>query len=88
MSENPMPEKSCTTSQYAEIGQDFSRERYVCGDLSAADFGLLPWIYGYGRFDLLDGESILHVRAWLDRMTARPSFGANFQVEGRPFEAG
>lgn len=59
---------------------------YVCGDLSAADFGLLPWIYGYGRFDLLESESFSNVQAWLDRMTARPSFRANFQVEGRAFE--
>ena len=60
---------------------------YVCGELSAADFSLLPWIYGYGRFDLLEMGTMPNVEAWLARMTARDSFGKNFQKEGRPFES-
>jgi len=61
-------------------------QHYVCGELSAADFSLLPWIYGYGRFDLLEVGTMPNVEAWLARMTERDSFAKNFQVAGRPFE--
>ena len=58
---------------------------FVCGALSAADFSLLPWIHGYGRFDLPEPGVMPHVEAWLARMKARASFGENFQKEGKAF---
>lgn len=57
---------------------------YICGNLSAADFSLLPWIHGYGRFGLPDAGTMSNVEAWLARMRARPSFEENFGKAGRP----
>lgn len=61
---------------------------YICGELSAADFSLLPWIHGYGRFNLPEEGTLPKVVAWLSRMTGRPSFGENYQKEGRPADFG
>lgn len=66
----------------------YTQSAYVCGGLTAADFSLLPWIHGYGRFGLPEEGAVPHVVAWLERMRGRPSFGANFQKEGRRVDFG
>lgn len=58
---------------------------FICGGFGAADISLLPWIHGYGRFDLPEAGTMPNVEGWLKRMTARASFGENYQVVGRAF---
>jgi len=69
----------------AKMDAALANTPYVCGELSAADFSLLPWIHGYRRFDLPEAGSMPNVDAWLNRMTQRPSFAVNYQQKGRPF---
>lgn len=61
-------------------------EEFICGPLTAADFGLFPWVHGYQRFDLPPQGMFPHVVAWRDRIAVRPSFKTNYQKRGRPFE--
>lgn len=45
---------------------------YVAGDYSIADMALLPWCRLYERHDLTDSD-IPNVKAWIDRLLARPA---------------
>lgn len=59
----------------------------VGGALSAADLACFAWLHGYARFDLPSAwDRHPHVRDWLDRLRARPSFAAAHGAVGRPFE--
>lgn len=68
----------------AELEAALAASAFVVGDtLTAADVALLPWVYGYKRFDLFHGDTLYpHVRAWRDRMIARASFKRNYKVAG------
>jgi glutathione S-transferase len=58
----------------------------VGGALSAADLSCFAWLHGYARFDLPTAwDHHPHVRDWLDRLRARPSFAAAHGAMGRPF---
>ncbi len=61
---------------------------FVMGDaITAADIALLPWVYGYKRFDLFAGETAYpNVRRWRDALIRRESFTSNYKVAGEPLE--
>jgi glutathione S-transferase len=61
---------------------------WLTGVLSAADFSVFAWIYGYGRFGLPDAWEVFpNLKAWLERLAKRPSFAASYQQQGRPFSS-
>jgi glutathione S-transferase len=55
---------------------------YIIGTLSAADNALLPWVYGYKRFDLLQPGHFPAVESWLAELSQRQTFTANYRVKG------
>ena len=60
---------------------------WLCGNLSAADFSVFAWVYGYKRFDLPSSwDDYPRVKTWYNRLEARPSVAKSYQKEGRPFK--
>ena len=61
---------------------------WLCGDLSAADFSVFAWVYGFKRFDLpASWDKYPRVRSWYQRLEKRPSVAASFQKKGKPFRS-
>lgn len=59
---------------------------WLCGDLSAADFSVFAWVYGYKRFNLpASWDQYPEVQSWYKRLEVRPSVELSYQKEGRPF---
>lgn len=60
---------------------------YLCGDLSAADLSVFAWVYGFKRFNLPESwENYPLLLGWYQRLEQRPSVGASFNKEGKPFK--
>lgn len=65
-----------------------SQHEFICGEFSAADIAVLPWIYGFRRFEgLLDAERFGHVVAWCENLSQQDAFQNNYRVKGTPFQA-
>ena len=65
-----------------------SKNTWLCGDISAADYSVFAWVYGFARFDLPSSwDAYPHVHAWRERLAARPGVTASYQVKGRTFQA-
>jgi glutathione S-transferase len=69
----------------AELEASLARQPYVCGDFSAADIALLPWVYGFQRFNLPERGQFLHVERWRDQLSSRATFRDNHNRAGYPF---
>ncbi len=70
----------------AALEEKLARKDYLFGPFGVVDIAFIPWLYGYRRFDgLLDASRYSAVDAWVDRVSARPSFRANHQKKGVPF---
>ncbi len=67
------------------LENELSQQPYMLGDFSVVDIALLPWIYGYQRFDFPFAEQFPKVLDWLTRLINRPSFQDNYHKQGRPF---
>jgi len=67
-----------------ELDAILEHQAFVCGEYTAADTALLPWVYAFRRYDLPVAGSCPHVIAWRDRLVARPSFAANYKQAGEP----
>lgn len=63
-----------------------SDKNYLFGAFGVVDIAFIPWIYGYNRFDMLDKAKYPTVVEWVDRITSRESFIANYQKVGRSFK--
>lgn len=62
---------------------------WLTGTFGAGDLSVFAWLYGFRRFDLpTSWEAFPHLRTWLDRVSARPSFAASYGRVGRPFDRG
>jgi len=60
---------------------------WLCGDLSAADFSVFAWVYGFKRFDLPESwDNYPNVQSWYKRLEARPSVAASYGQKGQPFK--
>ena len=60
---------------------------WLCGDLSAADFSVFAWIYGYKRFDLPEAWARYpNIQMWYQRLENRPCVQSSYQKTGKPFE--
>ncbi|MEQ8674845.1 MAG: glutathione S-transferase family protein [Aggregatilineales bacterium] len=59
---------------------------YVLGEFSVVDVALLPWVYGYQRFDLPEAGQFPHVVAWRDALSSRQTFLDNHNKTGVLFE--
>ncbi len=69
-----------------DLESTLSGSDYLFGDFGVVDIAFIPWIHGYRRFDgLLDPAQFPQVDAWVNRMSERPSFKANYQQKGIPF---
>lgn len=61
----------------------------VGGALGAADLSVFAWLYGFRRFGLPPTPAAFgRLRAWSERLEARPSFAASYGQVGRPFDPG
>lgn len=61
---------------------------WLCGDVSAADFSVFAWVYGYKRFDLPKSWDMYpKVQGWYRRLETRPSVAVSFQNKGKPFRS-
>lgn len=69
-----------------ELESRLAKHDYICGEFSAADIAVLPWIYSYKRFDLLDEVRFPHVIAWYRHLSESKSFVDNYRVTGIPFQ--
>jgi glutathione S-transferase len=62
---------------------------WLTGSLTAADFSVFAWLYGYRRFGLPPDLAAFPALAdWLQRLTSRPSFAASYGRVGEPFDPG
>lgn len=60
--------------------------QWLCGDLSAADFSVFAWIYGYKRFDLPSSwNNYPKVLEWFQKLEKRPSITSSYQQQGKAF---
>ncbi|MEX2541410.1 MAG: hypothetical protein WD314_06360 [Trueperaceae bacterium] len=60
---------------------------WLAAELSAADIAVFAWVQGFSRFgDRFGLTGLRHVRAWVESMAGRPSYGSSLGVVGRPFE--
>ncbi|MGB7338514.1 MAG: glutathione S-transferase family protein [Phototrophicaceae bacterium] len=71
----------------SQLEAALSQNDFICGAFSAADIAVLPWVYGFKRFDgLLDVEKFSHVVAWCDALSQKEAFQSNYRVKGTPFQ--
>lgn len=71
-----------------ELETQLSDRDYICGIFGVVDIAMIPWVYGYNRFEgLLDPAAFPNVVAWTERVSSRPSFRDNYQAVGIPFES-
>lgn len=69
-----------------ELEDILRHQPYVCGEFSVADVVLLPWVYGYQRFDLPEKGQFPSVENWRDTLSARRTFQENYKQMGIPFQ--
>jgi glutathione S-transferase len=67
-----------------ELERILSDRPYIFGEFSVVDVVLLPWIYGYKRFDLPECGRYPHVERWRDALSARRTFADNYNQAGIP----
>jgi glutathione S-transferase len=65
-----------------ELEAVLSNQPYVCGAFSAADVALLPWVYGYQRFNLPERGQFPSCERWRDTLSQRESFTSNYRQKG------
>jgi len=61
-------------------------QAYVCGEFSVVDIVLIPWVYGYQRFDLPEAGQFPHLEKWRDGLAERSTFRENHNQEGLPLQ--
>lgn len=66
-------------------GQLAGRE-YLCDSLSIADIATWPWARSY-EWPGVSIEGLDHLKAWIDRLEARPAFQRGLAVPPRPEQA-
>lgn len=69
-----------------ELDDILRNQPYICGEFSAADIVLLPWVYGYQRFDLPAKGQFPAVERWRDELSQRESFRSNYRQKGTPLQ--
>lgn len=69
-----------------ELEAILSTQAYVCGEFSPADVALLPWVYGYQRFNLPEKGQFPAVERWRDELSQRESFVSNYRQKGTPLQ--
>lgn len=67
---------------YGVLEQALSDRDYLAGDYSVADIAAFPWIYRWGMQEIEIGR-YPGVKAWLDRMGARPAVQRGLQIPPR-----
>lgn len=70
----------------AELEDILAVQAFICMTFSAADITLVPWVYGYRRFDLVNETQFPNVVVWLEELSKRASFTSNYRVKGNPFQ--
>ena len=69
-----------------QLEELFSKTTYFMGEtLSVVDIAMLPWIYGYQRFNFPFSQRYQNVLKWLTTLSKQPSFQDNYNKRGRPF---
>jgi GST-like protein len=62
------------------LDKRLAKRKFVCGDLSIADFALLGWVRTYHRFDFKP-EDTPNVVRWIKAMEARPATRRGLDVK-------
>lgn len=74
--------KNKGVSLLQELEAILDHQPYVCGQFSAADIALLPWVYGYQRFNLPEPGQFPALERWRDELSQRETFAANYRQKG------
>jgi GST-like protein len=64
---------------YSVLNRRLADREYVAGDYSIADMAIFPWAKGWEK-QQQDIARLPHMRAWLDRIAARPAVQAALEV--------
>ena len=64
---------------YGVLNKRLAGRDYVAGDYSIADMAIWPWAKGWEN-QQQDISRLPHMKAWLDRMAARPAVAAGAEV--------
>ncbi|HVJ88264.1 MAG TPA: glutathione S-transferase N-terminal domain-containing protein [Labilithrix sp.] len=64
---------------FGVLDRRLSNRPYVADDYSIADMAIFPWFRLYERFGI-DGGEFPHVKAWVERIAARPAVGRALEV--------
>lgn len=67
-----------------ELETILRHQPYICGAFSVVDVVLLPWVYGYQRFDLPEQGRYPTVEKWRDLLSNRRTFRENHHQVGVP----
>lgn len=64
---------------YGVLNKQLAGQDYICGDYSIADMACIGWANGYER-QSIDIAEFPDLKAWLDRMNARPAVARGLLV--------
>ncbi|MFK5980254.1 MAG: glutathione S-transferase N-terminal domain-containing protein [Rhizobiaceae bacterium] len=64
---------------YGVLDKQLEGQEYVCGEYSIADMAIWPWASRY-EWQEIDLANFPNVRAWYQRLLARPAVQAGYQV--------
>lgn len=64
---------------YGVLDKQLEDQEYVCGEYSIADMAIWPWASRY-EWQEIDLNDFPNVRAWYQRLLARPAVQAGYQV--------
>jgi glutathione S-transferase len=64
-------------SQYlATLNKEMEGREYIAGDYSLADITYIPFFVRQERYQAVIDERLPHLKAWMDRLLARPTVRA------------
>jgi GST-like protein len=64
---------------YGVMNERLAGRTCFCGDVSIADFAILPWVFRHD-WQQVDLASFPNVKAWYDRMLARPGVQRGMKI--------
>jgi GSH-dependent disulfide-bond oxidoreductase len=73
-----------TDRLHSVLDRQLAGREYIAGAYSIADMACYPWCVSAKRYGT-DYAKYANVRAWMDRMAARPGVKAAYD-KGKPFE--
>lgn len=64
---------------YEVLDQQLEGQRFICGELSVADFAVFPWVRAH-RMAKIPLDGLANLQLFMERMKARPAVQAGLSV--------